>query len=190
MVLSAAVGTASLHCASGSSSLFRDGTRLVLIIFLTCSSLWAATGFVATLIDPTAASGCQAAVAIASGFDQLARIMLEEFLFWSMNSNVRASFGILFPQAVIVLRFILGGIFVGVQRPQFKPVCVGTTLVIALGVAVLAADAFIVLMLCIRASSVGIFRDVSERTADRDRSKALIVVTLSLAVWIAVRGLP
>ncbi|KAL3962580.1 hypothetical protein ACCO45_004103 [Purpureocillium lilacinum] len=185
MVLSAAVGTASLHCASGSSSLFRDGTRLVLIIFLICSSLWAATGFVATLIDPTAASGCQAAVAIASGFDQLARIMLEEFLFWSMNSNVRASFGILFPQAVIVLRFILGGIFVGVQRPQFKPVCVGTTLVIALGVAVLAADAFIVLMLGIRASSVGIFRDVSERTADRDRSKALIVVTLSLAVWIA-----
>ncbi|UNI18231.1 hypothetical protein JDV02_004511 [Purpureocillium takamizusanense] len=189
MVVSAAVGAASLHCASGSSSLFRNGTRLVLIIFLICSSLWASTAFVATLIHPTAAAGCQAAVAVASAFDQLARIMLQEFLFWSMDNDVRASLGILFPQAVIVLRFILGGIFVGVQRPQFQPVCAGTTLVIALGVAVLAADAFIVLMLCIRASSAGIFRDVSEKTADRERSKALVVVTLSLAVWIAA-GVP
>ncbi|KAJ6437796.1 C6 transcription factor [Purpureocillium lavendulum] len=185
MVVSAAVGTAALHGTSGPSSLFRDGTRLVLVIFLICSSLWAATAFIATLVDPTAASACQAAVAVASGFDQVARIMLEEFLFWSMKSDVRATFGVLFPQAVIVLRFILGGIFVGIQRPQFNPVCVGTTLLIVLGVAVLAADVFIILMLCIRASSVGIFRDVSERTEARDRSKALIVVTLSLAVWTA-----
>lgn len=175
-----------MYFRGGASSLFRDGPRLVLVFFLASSFLWALTGFIATLVGTNAASGCQVAVAFASAFDQLARILLEEFLFWGMKSDVRVSFGVLFPQAIIVLRFILGGIFVGVQRPQFDPVCVGTTLVLPLGIAVLVADAFIVLMLFVRASSVGTFRDVSEKAPGWPRSRGILLIALGLVVWIAV----
>ncbi|POR34429.1 Uncharacterized protein TPAR_05362 [Tolypocladium paradoxum] len=186
IVVIAALGTASLYLRGGASSLSQDGPRLALVVYLASSFLWALTGFIATLVATNAASVCQVAVAFASAFDQLARILLEQFLFWGMKSDVQVSFGVLFPQAIIILRFVLGGVYVGVQRPQFKPVCVGTTLVLPLGIAVLVADAFIVLMLFVRASSVGTFRDVSEKAPGWPRSRGLLLITLGLVVWIAL----
>ena len=186
IVASASFGTAALYLRAGASPPFRDGPRLVLVVFLASAFLWALAGFIATLIDRGAAEGCQVAVAFASAFDQLAKTMLEEFLFWAIKPDIQASLAVLLPQAVIVTRLVLGGVFVGVQRPQFNPVCVGTTLVLGLGVAVLVADAVIVLMLLFRASSVGLFRPLPGNTVERDRSKALVAVTLALPVWIAV----
>lgn len=181
------MGTVLFHLRGGALSLFRGGLRLVLAGFLLFATLWAVDGFVATFIDRASPSGCQIAVAFASAFDQLARIALEEFLFWAMNSDSRASFGVLFPQAVIFLRFILGGIFVGVQRPQFDPVCVATNLLWPLGVAVLCTDAFIVVAILTRASSVGVFRDMKAANPVGSRSRGLVFTTMALGLWIPVR---
>ncbi|PNY27624.1 Uncharacterized protein TCAP_02456 [Tolypocladium capitatum] len=186
IVVCAALGTALLFFRGGASSLLRDGPRLVLVIFLANSFLWALAGFVATLLGTDEAFGCQVAVAFASAFDQLARILLEEFLFWGMKSDVQVSFGVLFPQLIIILRFVLGVIYVGVQRPQFEPVCVGTTLLLPLGIAVLATDGFIALMLFVRASSVGAFKNVSEKAPGWRRSRGLLLITSGLVVWIAM----
>lgn len=187
LVASAGFGTAALYLrAGGTSSPFRDGPRLALVAFLASAFLWALAGFIATLIDPGASAACQVAIAFAAAFDQLAKTMLEEFLFWSIKAEAEATVGILLPQAVIFIRLVLGAVFVGVQRPQFSPVCVATNLVVGLGVAILVADALIALMLLFRASSVGIFRDLSEKTANRARGRALIVITLALPVWTAV----
>lgn len=134
----------------------------------------------------SAVPGCQTAVAFASVFDQLARILLEEFLFWSMNGEIKASVGVLLPQGIFLLRFILAGIFVGVRRPQFKPVCVGTTQAVAVAIVLLVADAAIVVMLLIRAYSAGLFRDMRDKTAAWPRSRSLLFITLALAVWTAV----
>ncbi|XP_044716196.1 uncharacterized protein HRG_10370 [Hirsutella rhossiliensis] len=182
----AAVAAASLHLRGGASSLFRDALRLVLVGYLTTSFLWALIGFIATFVQMSAVPGCQAAVAFAAIFDQLARILLEEFLFWAMKCEIQASVRVLLPQGIFLLRFILGGIFVGFQRPQYKPVCVGTTIVTPIAVVLLVTEAAIVVMLLIRASSVGIFRDMQEKTPAWPRSRSLLFITLALGLWIAL----
>ncbi|KFG85012.1 hypothetical protein MANI_018519 [Metarhizium anisopliae] len=183
-VVCASLGTVLFHLRGGALSLFRGDLRLVLAGFLLFASLWAVDGFVATFIDQTSASGCQIAVAFAAAFDQLARIVLEEFLFWAMKSDTRATCGVLFPQAVFFLRFIIGGVFVGVQRPQFDPVCVATNLLWPLGVAVLCTDAFIVLTLVTRASSVGVFRDMRVKGPVGSRSRGIALIMMALGLWI------
>ncbi|KAG8423578.1 hypothetical protein J3458_000465 [Metarhizium acridum] len=183
-VVCASLGTVLFHLRGGALSLFRGGLRLVLAGFLLFASLWAVDGFVATFIDKSSASGCQIAVAFAAAFDQLARIVLEGFLFWAMKSDARATCGVLFPQAVFFLRFIIGGIFVGVQRPQFDPVCVATNLLWPLGVAVLCTDAFIVLTLVTRASSAGVFRDMRAEGPLGSRSRGISLIIMALGLWI------
>ncbi|PHH81056.1 hypothetical protein CDD82_1362 [Ophiocordyceps australis] len=171
---------------SAASSFFRDGPRLVLAGFLVFSFLWAVLGFIGTLISTTAVTGCQVSISFGSAFDQLARIFLGEFIFLAMKKTTRASLGSVFPQLVFLVRFVLGGVYVGVQRPQFKPVCVPVTLVFALAIAVLAMDAFIILMLLVRASSVGIFRDVQDKTFEWRRSRAVLFILLGFAMWTAL----
>ncbi|KAK2603513.1 hypothetical protein QQS21_004282 [Conoideocrella luteorostrata] len=184
LVVCAALGTVLFHLKGGALSLVRGGLRLVLAGFLIFATLWAVDGFIGTFIDERSSSGCQIAVAFASAFDQLARISLEEYLFWAMKSDIKATFGFLFPQAIIFSRFILGGIFVGVQRPQFAPVCVTTNLLWPLGVGVLVTDAFIVVMLLTRASSVGVFSDMKAEGPVGFRAKGLIFTTIALGLWI------
>ena len=186
MVVSAAAGTFLLQANRGASSLFRDGLRLVLTVFLFFSMLWSFLSFGATLVNPRDPGGCQTLVAVASASDQLARVVLEEFLFFSMKTDLRTNFGLFASQAIIVLRFVLGGVFIGVQRPQFNPVCVGTTLVLALGVAILATDGVIVLILLIRASSVGVFSVILARKPGWRQARQLIIITFTLAIWIMV----
>lgn len=183
----ASLGTVLFHLRGGALSLFRGGLRLVLASFLLFASLWAVDGFVATFINQSSPPACQIAVAFAAAFDQLARISLEEFLFWAMKCDTRASFGVLFPQAVIFIRFVLGGIFVGIQRPQFDQVCVATNLLWPLGVAVLCTDAFIVVALVTRASSVGVFSDMKAEGHVGSRSRGIVFTTVAFGVWIPVR---
>lgn len=182
----AAVAAASLYLRGGTTPFFRDGLRLVLVGYLTTTFLWALLSFIATFIDMSAVPGCQAAVAFASVFDQLARILLQESLFWGIKCELQASVAVLLPQGIFLLRFILGGIFIGVQRPQYKPVCVGTTLFVPIAVVLLVTDAAIIVMLLIRASSVGIFNDMQAKTPGWPRGRALLLITLALGLWTAV----
>jgi hypothetical protein len=174
------------HLRGGAFSLFRGGLRLVLAGFLLFAFLWGVAGFVATFINQTSSLGCQVAVALAAGFDQMARVTLQEFLFWTMKSDTRAAASVILAQVVIFLRVILGGVFVGVQRPQFAPVCVTTNLLWPLGVAVLCMDTFIVIALLTRASSVGVLYDLKAEGPVRSRSRGIVFTTIGLAAWIPV----
>ncbi|KHN99109.1 uncharacterized protein MAM_02807 [Metarhizium album ARSEF 1941] len=185
-IVCASLGTVLFHLRGGAPSLFRGGLRLVLAAFLLFASLWAVDGFVATFLDQTSAAGCQVAVTFAAAFDQLARISLEEFLFWVMRSDVPATSGVLFPQTVFFVRFIVGGIFVGVQRPQFNPVCVGTNLLWPLGVVVLCMDALIILGLVTKASSTGVFRDTRAENPLGSRSRAIALTIVVSGLWIVL----
>ncbi|OAA51696.1 hypothetical protein NOR_00289 [Metarhizium rileyi] len=183
-VVCASLGIVLFHLRGGALSLLRGGLRLVLAGFLLFATLWAVDGFIATFIDRGSTAGCQIAISFAAAFDQLARIALEEFLFWAMNGDIRPTLGVLFPQAVIFIRFIIGGIFVGVQRPQFKLVCVATNILWPLGVVVLCMDAFIVLALVTRASSVGVFRDLKAEDLVGSRSRGISLTMVALGLWI------
>lgn len=187
IVVNAASAAVFLYLKGHGSSFMRDGLRLVLVTFFTTTALWAQTDFIATLIDSNSTSGCQVAIAFASVFDQLARVSLEQAMLWGLNYNSQKSTAIetLLPQGVIVLRFILGGIFVGVQRPQFNPVCVSSTKVLPLGITILIVDAIFIAIITARALSVGLVKDAQERTSGA-RSRALLFSIAGLGVWTAV----
>ncbi|KAG6035798.1 hypothetical protein E4U19_004296 [Claviceps sp. Clav32 group G5] len=184
LVVCAASGTVLFHLRGGTSSLVRGGLRLVLAAFLLFVTLWAVNGFVGAFISQDDTAACQITVAFASAFDQIARVTLEEYLFWAMRRDLRATSGLWFTQTIIFLRFVLGGIFVGVHRPHFAPICVATSLVWQIGVAVAVADAAVVFILLIRASSVGLFRDAKAGGAIGLRARGLTFTTVALGLWI------
>ncbi|KAG6060693.1 hypothetical protein E4U32_003327 [Claviceps aff. humidiphila group G2b] len=184
LVVCAASGTVLFHLRGGASSLVRGGLRLVLAAFLLFVTLWAVNGFVGAFISQDDTAACQITVAFASAFDQIARVTLEEYLFWAMRRDLRATSGLWFTQTIIFLRFVLGGIFVGVHRPHFAPICVATSLVWQIGVAVAVADAAVVFILLTRASSVGLFRDAKVGGAIGLRARGLTFTTVALGLWI------
>lgn len=186
LVVCAASGTVLFHLRGGASSLVRGGLRLVLAAFLLFVTLWAVNGFAGAFISQDDTAACQITVAFASAFDQIARVTLEEYLFWAMRRDLRLTSGLWFTQTIIFLRFVLGGIFVGVHRPHFAPICVATSLVWQIGVAVAVADAAVVFILLTRASSVGLFRDAKAGGAIGLRARGLTFTTVALGLWIPV----
>ncbi|KAG6259579.1 hypothetical protein E4U24_002209 [Claviceps purpurea] len=184
LVVCAASGTVLFHLRGGASSLVRGGLRLVLAAFLLFVTLWAVNGFAGAFISQDDTAACQITVAFASAFDQIARVTLEEYLFWAMRRDLRLTSGLWFTQTIIFLRFVLGGIFVGVHRPHFAPICVATSLVWQIGVAVAVADAAVVFILLTRASSVGLFRDAKAGGAIGLRARGLTFTTVALGLWI------
>ncbi|KAG6010925.1 hypothetical protein E4U21_002595 [Claviceps maximensis] len=184
LVVCAALGTVLFNLRGGTSSLIRGGLRLALAGFLLFVTLWAINGFVGTFIDEGSSAACHVVIALASSFDQIARIALEGYLLWAIKRDVRATAGVTFTQTVILLRFILGAIFVSALRPQFAPTCVAKPLLWQIGVAVALADAVIVTMLLTRASAVGVFRDAQVDGIVGLRAQGLAFTTIALGLWI------
>ena len=168
------------------SSIFRDGPRLVLITFLLCSALWAQIGFITTIINTNASVSCQVGIAFTTLFDQVARFAIEQFLLWTINTNTAVSWGQMVPQGLLLGRFILGAVFVGLSRPEFNPVCVPTSSVLPVAIVTVSLDAVIIATLAWRAFSSGFVRDVSRGSA---RSKSVLLILTGLAIWTAVRSL-
>ena len=190
IVVNAASVALFLYIKGHGSSLIRDGPRLALVTFLTTSALWAQTDFIATLIHTNSTLGCQTAIAFASAFDQLARISLFQGLLWGVNSGAKAaSIETLVTQALIFLRFVLGCVFVGVQRPQLDTVCVTRTLVLPVGIAIVVTDGLFVAGISGKAVLVGLFRDAQGDKPSADRSKAIMLSICGLAIWTAVGSL-
>ncbi|KAK1590570.1 uncharacterized protein LY79DRAFT_488104, partial [Colletotrichum navitas] len=147
------------------SNIFRDGLRLVLITFLVSSVLWAQIDFIGLTLDPTSTSGCQVVVIFNSVFDQLARFAIEQFLLWAINAKASAPTGAVAYQAVLGVRFVMGGVFVAFQKAQLSTVCVARNNLLAMGAVVVAIDFVIIAMLAFRASSIGITPVQSKKAA-------------------------
>ncbi|VBB79979.1 Putative protein of unknown function [Podospora comata] len=179
-VVYAASAALVLYINGHGAAVFRDSQRLVLVLFLISSALWAAIDFATTLIDTTGSSmPCQIGVIFASIFDQLARFSIEQFLLWALNSNKGGKLSVvqLLPQILVLARFLAGAVFVGFTRPQTDDYCLATTSALPVGVAVLALDAIIIVLLIQKAYSSG--------GAAKTNSRSLTSVLLGLICWTA-----
>lgn len=161
---------------------FRNGLRLVLLIFLISSTLWSILGFAATLISGDGNPSCQVLVAFAAGFDQLTRVAFEQYLVWRIKPK-RPSAGIFVLQALMFVRFIIGGVLVGVQRTQVYPVCIARNILLPLGIATLATDALIASLL---AALLWSSKSQDQSSAGKASSKIVAFLIGGFASWIAV----
>jgi hypothetical protein len=153
--------------------------RLALSFFLASSAIWAFIELGASLVhQPT--STCQTLILFATVFDQVARVSVEQFFLWAFNGGIKSSTMSLALQGALLVRFVLGAIFVAVQRPQFDPVCVASNMLLPVGVIVMTAD-------------MGMFGVLATKAllARRDhsgpaQSKTLIFFTAAFGIWTGV----
>ncbi|KAL2016861.1 hypothetical protein VTK56DRAFT_2895 [Thermocarpiscus australiensis] len=188
IVLNAASAALVLYVKGYGVAAFRDSQRLVLILFLSSSALWALIDFIAILLDITRSpTPCQVGVIFSSIFDQLARFSIEQFLLWALNNDNGPSISKtqLISQVLILVRFLAGAVFIGFARPQTDTFCVTTTSALPVGILVAALDAAIIVLFIIRAYSAGAFArgDRDAKAIEADRATALTYVLLGLIFW-------
>jgi hypothetical protein len=179
----AASATVAIYTKSYGSSIIRDGRALSLTIFLVSAALWALVDFIATTIAPTATSACQIGVVISTIFDQLARVSIEQGLVWASQSKEESKSWYWLPQILVFCRFILGAVFVGLTRPEFKPTCVAVSRQLPAAIAVLILDATILSVLAVRTSAQGKKDGLGEQ--ETARRKALFLTLAGVAIWVA-----
>lgn len=167
---------------------FRNGLRLVLLLFLSSLILWSILGFSATLVTGNGNPSCQVLIVFATGFDQLARVAFEQFLAWRVKPKQlsAAVFGL---QGLLLVRFVMGAVLVGVQRPQVYPVCLAKNILPPLGIATAVVDALII---CSILGLIRIFESSSvpfksQKAAPGPTSTNVTVfLTAGFAAWLAV----
>ncbi|TGO42727.1 hypothetical protein BHYA_0006g01300 [Botrytis hyacinthi] len=181
ILLQAATGALLIYARGYGSNIFKDGRRLVLVLFLLFSVLWAQIGFLELLVPTTSTGVCQVGLIFTTSFDQLARVAIEQFLLWSIGHGTKITVIRAILQGLLAVRLIVGGILVGITRPQFSPTCVAETSIIPVAVVVLVMDLIIVGALLVQAGSLGMFGD---RREDRKvQSRALSLIIAGFAVW-------
>lgn len=185
ILLQAAFGALLVNWKGHGSSIFQDGRRLVLILFLIFTALWAQIDFLNLLISPDASNICQIGLIFTTAFDQLARVVFEQFLLWSVGNGTKLTAARVVLQVILVVRVVAGGILAGFTRPQFAPVCVAYTSLFPASIVVLALDGIIIGTLLIQAMSLGLFRDMSGgQPSDRKaQSKAVVSMIFGFAFW-------
>ncbi|ROV87416.1 hypothetical protein VMCG_10715 [Cytospora schulzeri] len=185
IVVNAASAALFLNIRGYGSSIFFDGKRLALIIFLLSAALWAQTDFITILIGPTGPTSCQIGVIFTTVFDQLARYAIEQHLLWVINAGTEVGAGQYVFQGLLAGRFILGAVFVGFSRHQMVTICAPVSSILALAIAVVAVDVGVVAILAARAASVGLFWRLKESGQHSARGRAVAAVLIGLAVWLA-----
>ena len=69
---------------------------------------------------------------------------------------------------------------------QFSSVCVAKTSVLPVGIAVVAADAVLVLLLVVRSFRVGLVKEIRAGKSGAIRGRALLLTIAGLATWTGV----
>jgi hypothetical protein len=126
-------------------------------------------------------------IVFASTFDQFARVCMQQSLLWIFSTLSLASLtevGVM--QGLIVLRLILGGIFVGFQRPQLETVCVTMTAVLPVGITVSVTDTAFMAFLLIRVISRGVYSDNQKGAISSSQSRAVALIVLGFIIWTGV----
>ncbi|KAL7932707.1 hypothetical protein V8C35DRAFT_328325 [Trichoderma chlorosporum] len=180
LVVVAASAAIFFFVKAGGSPLIRDELRLALSFFLASSALWGILDFAATLVHENSVSACQTVISFATVFDQVARVSVEQFLLWAVNGGIKVTKLSLAMQGGLLVRFILGAIFVGVQRPQFEPVCVASNLILPIGVIVMMADIAMVVAL---STKVVLAKKSNALRPELSPANALIFITAGLGIW-------
>ncbi|KAI1374499.1 hypothetical protein F4677DRAFT_172184 [Hypoxylon crocopeplum] len=177
ILFNAASAALVLYVIGHGSAIFRDGLRLVLILFLTSSAAWALVEFLATIIEPTAASTCQVAAIFSSVFDQMGRVFIEQYLIWAARTEGQKKALSVMPQVLVLGRFGVGIAFVALTGSDFNPTCVPVSNVLPVAIAAIVLDAIILVLVVIQALSMGSTKDIN-------RKRGVMLVTIGLAIWI------
>ncbi|KAF9770889.1 hypothetical protein IL306_011461 [Fusarium sp. DS 682] len=184
LVAHAGIAGSFLLLNKRASKIIRDAPRLALIAFLISSALWAQIDFFAFLLNINSMPGCQIMITFASTFDQFARVSIQQSLLWIFSTRSLASLteiGVM--QGFIVLRLILGGVFVGIQRPQLNTVCLTQTSILPVGITVSVVDNAFVAFLLIRVISRGVYSENQRGAITPRQSRAVALVVLGLIIW-------
>lgn len=183
ILFNAASAALVLYAIGHGSAIFRDGLRLVLILFLASSAVWALVEFLSTVIEPTAPTTCQVAAIFSSIFDQLGRVFIEQYLVWATRGEKKRVVSLVTP--VLVLgRFGVGMAFIGLTGSEFNPTCVPVSKVLPVAIIVIALDFLILAMVAIQILSIGSADDIAGTRQGPRRSVTL--VTIGLAIWIGM----
>ncbi|KAM0348972.1 hypothetical protein ACHAPU_003906 [Fusarium lateritium] len=86
-------------------------------------------------------------------------------------------------QGFLVLRLILGGVFVGIQRPQMDSVCLTMTSIVPIGITVSVVDTAFVAFLLMRIISRGNHSDTQNGSLNTGQSRATALIVLGLVIW-------
>jgi len=91
--------------------------------------------------------------------------------------------------ALMGIRTVAGVIFVAYARPQFAPVCVARSDLLAASVAVMVLDMIIVGVVAIRVFTLGLLDVIREARSSTKQvqSKALVYCGAGLFLWSLVR---
>ncbi|KAI1411012.1 hypothetical protein F5Y13DRAFT_201539 [Hypoxylon sp. FL1857] len=183
ILFNAASAALVLYVIGHGSAIFRDGLRLVLILFLASSAAWALVEFLSTVIEPTAPTTCQVAAVFTSIFDQLARAFVEQYLVWATRGEKKMGLSAV-TQVLVLGRFGVGMAFIGLTGSEFNPTCVPVSKVLPVAVIVIALDVLILAMVAFQILSVGSTNDMAGTRQAPKRSVTLIAV--GLAIWIGM----
>lgn len=188
ILLQAALGALLLYVKGHGSTLLQDRRRLVLVIFLTFSALWAQFDFINLVVPP---SLCPGTVIISTTFDQVARVSIEGYLLWSMGHATKSAaekFGL---GGLLGLRFVAGGIFAGFTTVQGAPACVAQSRSVAISATVIGLDVVIIGMILVRILQLGCIGDLrSPRSSTRNaQSVAFTACAAGIVIWTAVGGM-
>ncbi|KAI0419337.1 hypothetical protein F5X98DRAFT_75300 [Xylaria grammica] len=183
ILFNAASAALVLYVKGHGSAIYRDGLRLVLILFLLTSISWALVEFLATLIDPSATSTCQVAVIFSSLFDQFGRAFVEQYLTWAVRKGDNKTPFSLLPQILVFGRFFVGIAFTAVTRTQFKPTCAPISSIRAVSFTTIALDAAIIGLLAAQAFSSGTTGKGPDSHSTTLGNKAARLIVVGLALW-------
>ncbi|KAI0888474.1 uncharacterized protein GGS22DRAFT_97770 [Annulohypoxylon maeteangense] len=182
ILFNAASAALVLYVIGHGSTIFRDGLRLVLILFLLSSAAWALVEFLATIIEPTAGTSCQVAAVFSSVFDQLGKIFIEQYLVWATRVEGKTAGLSLVPQILLLGRFGVGMAFIGLTGNEFSPTCVPVSKVLPVAITVIIMDVVIFVILAIQALSMGSAKDSASSPRAPKRSVGMVVI--GLGIWI------
>ncbi|RDL42049.1 uncharacterized protein BP5553_02028 [Venustampulla echinocandica] len=187
ILVQAASAALFLYFKGHGTKIFQDGRRLVLMLFLLFAALWAQVGFVNLMVGPTSPTACQTLLVFTTIFDQGARVVMEQFLLWTLSQGTKVTAQQLVLQGILGIRLVAGGILVGFTRPDFAPVCVARTSAMPVNITVLALDLIIIGVLIIRAFSSGMFHTMrnESQSIQGEQSKAFILSIAGVVVWTA-----
>lgn len=186
IVVNSASAGLFLNVKGHGSSIFRDGKRLVLVLFLLSAALWAQIDFITTLIDPTATASCQLGIIFTTIFDQLARFSILQHLLWVINYGTKPGALQYILQTLLAARLILGGVFVGLSKPEFNTVCVPVSSVLIVAIITVIVDAVMIVGLAGQAISAGVFGKMQDGGQASSRGKAVAAVLGGLVIWTGV----
>lgn len=188
-MVNAATAALFLYISGHGSAIFRDGLRLVLITFLLSAALWAQISFIATTIEATDNTmPCQVGIIFSTLFDQVGRFSAEQYLLWAMSTGGKLSIPDMMAQVLVVVRFVIGMVFVGFSRPQVDTVCVTSSSNMPVAIVVIALDFLLIALFAVRAFMTRMLADVQEGTSSAARSKSVLLVIVGFTVWTGVSG--